>query len=92
MQLAGDALIVSAFIYFTGGITSYFSSLYVLPIVAASIVQFRRGGCSWRRSAPVLYGGLVLWQYFAVGAPARSVARLAGAAAARRAPPATSSR
>src|ERR1051325_6175630 len=27
-QLGGDALIVSAFIYFTGGITSYFSSLY----------------------------------------------------------------
>ena len=34
LQLGGDALIVSAFIYFTGGITSYFSSLYVLPIVA----------------------------------------------------------
>ena len=44
LQLAGDVLIVSAFIYFTGGITSYFSSLYVLPIVAASTVQFRRGG------------------------------------------------
>src|SRR5688572_10110565 len=44
LQLAGDALTVSAFIYFTGGITSFFSSLYVLPIVAASTVQFRRGG------------------------------------------------
>ena len=44
VQLGGDALIASAFIYFTGGITSYFSSLYVLPIVAASTVQFRRGG------------------------------------------------
>src|SRR5688572_1781666 len=43
-QLAGDALVVSAFIYVTGGITSYFSSLYVLPIVAGSAVQFRRGG------------------------------------------------
>src|SRR3954469_20240291 len=44
LQLAGDALIVSAFIYITGGVTSYFSSLYVLPIVAASTIQFRRGG------------------------------------------------
>ena len=44
MQLAVDALIVSAFIYFTGGITSYFTSLYVLPIIAASTIQFRRGG------------------------------------------------
>src|SRR5882757_5504671 len=34
LQLAGDALVVSAFIYFTGGLTSYFSSLYVLGIVA----------------------------------------------------------
>src|SRR5690242_16359772 len=44
LQLAGDVLVVSAFIYFTGGIMSYFSSLYVLAIVAASTVQFRRGG------------------------------------------------
>ena len=36
LQLGGDALIVSAFIYFTGGVTSYFTSLYVLPIIAAS--------------------------------------------------------
>src|SRR5918911_133209 len=44
LQLGGDALIVSAFILATGGITSYFASLYVLPIVAGSTVQFRRGG------------------------------------------------
>src|SRR5262245_15944647 len=30
LQLAGDAIIVSAFIYFTGGVTSYFALLYVL--------------------------------------------------------------
>src|ERR671936_2440592 len=65
LQLAGDALIVSAFIYFTGGITSYFSSLYVLPIIAASTVQFRRGGIMVATFSTVLYSGLVLWQYFA---------------------------
>src|SRR5258708_6759486 len=43
VQLAGDALIVSAFIYVTGGIASLFTSLYVLPIAAASSLQFRRG-------------------------------------------------
>src|SRR5207244_672378 len=43
LQLAADAIIVSVFVYLTGGITSYFSSLFVLPIVAASAVQFRRG-------------------------------------------------
>jgi two-component system sensor histidine kinase PilS (NtrC family) len=65
LQLAGDALIVSAFIYFTGGITSYFSSIYVLPIVAASMVQFRRGGLLVATLSAVLYGGLVLAQYLA---------------------------
>src|SRR5512135_683148 len=65
VQLAGDALIVSAFIYFTGGITSYFSSLYVLPIVAGSTVRFRRGGLLVATLSTVLYAGLVVAQYFA---------------------------
>src|SRR3954468_9450276 len=32
VQFAADAVLVSAFIHVTGGITSYFSSLYLLPI------------------------------------------------------------
>src|SRR5437867_1553847 len=63
LQLAGDALIVSAFIYFTGGIVSYFTFLYVLPIVAASTVHFRRGGLLVSTLSTVLYSGLVLQQY-----------------------------
>ncbi len=64
VQLGGDALIITAFIYFTGGITSYFSSLYVLPIVAASTLQFRRGGLLVATLSAILYGGLVVAQYF----------------------------
>jgi two-component system sensor histidine kinase PilS (NtrC family) len=63
VQLAGDALIVSSFIYFTGGITSYFTSLYFLPVLAASTVQFRRGGLLVATLSTVLYVGLVLAQY-----------------------------
>src|SRR5258708_36529254 len=44
LQLVGDALVVSAFIYFTGGITSYFTSGYVLPLFAGATVPFRPGG------------------------------------------------
>ena len=65
VQLAGDALVVSSFIYFTGGITSYFTSLYVLPIIAASTIQFRRGGLLVATLSTVLYGGLVVAQYLA---------------------------
>jgi two-component system sensor histidine kinase PilS (NtrC family) len=65
LQLGIDALIVSAFIYFTGGITSYFTSLYVLPVIAASTIQLRRGGLLVATFSTVLYGGLVLAQYLA---------------------------
>jgi len=65
LQFAVDALIVSAFIYFTGGITSYFTSLYVLPVIAASTFQFRRGGLMVATLSAVLYSGLVLAQYLA---------------------------
>ena len=56
LQLGGDALIVSAVIYFTGGITSYFTSLYVLPVIAASTMQFRRGGLLVATLSSLLYG------------------------------------
>ena len=73
LQLAGDALIVSAFIGVTGGITSYFSTLYVLPIVAATTVQLRRGGMLVAVLSGVLYGGLVLAQYLAAASLLSSV-------------------
>ena len=38
-----DVVVVTACVALTGGVTSLFSWLYVLPIVAASTVQFRRG-------------------------------------------------
>jgi two-component system sensor histidine kinase PilS (NtrC family) len=65
LQLGLDALLVSAFIYFTGGVTSYFTSLYVLPVIAASTIQLRRGGLLVATFSTVLYSGLVLVQYLA---------------------------
>ena len=65
VQLAADALIVSAFIYFTGGIASLFPSLYVLPIVAAATVEFRRGALLVATLSALIYVGLVLVQYIA---------------------------
>jgi two-component system, NtrC family, sensor histidine kinase PilS len=65
LQFGADALIVSAFIYFTGGITSFFSSLYVLPIIAASTVQLRRGALLVAVLSALIYVGLVLAQYLA---------------------------
>jgi two-component system sensor histidine kinase PilS (NtrC family) len=63
VQLGLDAAVVTAFIYLTGGVTSYFSSLYVLPIIAATILQLRRGGLLLAVLNTLTYGGLVLAQY-----------------------------
>ena len=62
-QLGVDAVLVSAFILVTGGITSYFSSLYVLPIMAASTIRFRRGAMQVALLSVALYLGLVGTQY-----------------------------
>jgi two-component system sensor histidine kinase PilS (NtrC family) len=68
VQLACDALIVTGFIAVTGGVTSYFAALYVLPIAAASSLQSRRGGITIAVLSAVLYVGTVLTQYFDLGA------------------------
>ena len=62
-QLGADAILVSAFIEVTGGITSYFSSLYLLPIMAASTVRFRRGALQVATLSAILYLALVTAQY-----------------------------
>ncbi|MFN7981505.1 MAG: ATP-binding protein [Vicinamibacterales bacterium] len=64
-QLACDALIVSAFILLTGGVTSFFSSLYALPIVGGSVIQARRGGLMVATLSAVFYIGIVAAQYTA---------------------------
>jgi two-component system, NtrC family, sensor histidine kinase PilS len=66
-QLGCDAVIVSAFIFLTGGVTSFFTSLYALPIIGASVIQFRRGGLLVATLSAVLYIGIVLWQYVPPG-------------------------
>jgi two-component system, NtrC family, sensor histidine kinase PilS len=65
VQLGCDAVIVSAIVYITGGVSSYFSSLYTLPIIAASTIQSRRGGIMVGVLSSLMYGGLVAAQYYA---------------------------
>jgi two-component system sensor histidine kinase PilS (NtrC family) len=64
VQLGCDAVIVSAIVYITNGVSSYFSSLYTLPIIAASTIQSRRGGTMVAVLSSLLYSGLVLAQYY----------------------------
>jgi two-component system, NtrC family, sensor histidine kinase PilS len=67
LQLAGDALIVSAIVHLTGGVASYFSSLYTLPIIAAATIQSWRGGLMVASLSSLVFGAIVGAQYS--GAP-----------------------
>ena len=62
-QLLADAVIVSAIVYLTGGINSYFTSLYALPIVAASALGSWRSGLLIGGASAALYAAVVLAQY-----------------------------
>jgi len=63
LHFAIDVALVSAAVALSGGLTSLFTSLYVLPIVAAATLQFRRGALQVAALGSVLYSGVVLAQY-----------------------------
>lgn len=63
VHFAIDAIVVSAAVFITGGVESLFVILYMLPIVAASTVQFRRGGLQIAGLNTILFFGVVVAQY-----------------------------
>ncbi|MDP2054540.1 MAG: hypothetical protein Q8L75_12945, partial [Acidobacteriota bacterium] len=58
VHFAIDAVIISAAIMLSGGVESLFTILYMLPIVAAASVQFRRGGLQLATLSSILFFGL----------------------------------
>jgi len=63
-QLLMDTVLITAIIYATGGIESIFSFLYILTIINASIMLYRKGGMIIASSSSVLYGGMLDLHYF----------------------------
>ena len=63
LQLALDALTVAGFVWVTGGILSYFSFIYALPILAASAVHARRGALRVTALSMLLYTATAATQY-----------------------------
>jgi two-component system, NtrC family, sensor histidine kinase PilS len=66
LQLAGDVLVVTGLVYVTGGPVSPFSFLYLILIITASILLFRRGGILIALGAWLLYAILVEATYFQI--------------------------
>jgi two-component system sensor histidine kinase PilS (NtrC family) len=59
VQIAGDLIIVSGLVFFTGGVESSFSRLYFISIIAASIILYRRGGLATAGAASILYAAVL---------------------------------
>jgi len=60
VQTAGDIILVTGFVWVTGGIESPFSLIYFLPIIGAGIMLSRAGAMSAATGAWLMYGFLVV--------------------------------
>ena len=58
IQIAGDLVVETVLVYFTGGLDSPFSFLYLVSIITASMLLYRRGGILSASGAVILYGVL----------------------------------
>jgi len=66
IQIAGDLLVETLLVYFTGGLDSPFSFLYLVSIITASMLLYRRGGLLAASGAVILYGVLVDLLFYGV--------------------------
>ncbi len=74
VQVGGDLVVETLLVYFTGGLDSPFSFLYLVSIITASMLLYRRGGLLAASGAVILYGALAdLMFYEVIPMPERSV-------------------
>jgi len=66
IQTLGDLCVETLLVYFTGGLDSPFSFLYLVSVIAASMLLYRRGGLLTASGAAILYGALVDLMYYGV--------------------------
>lgn len=66
VQISVDILIITLFVYLTGGIESIFSWVYLPAIIGASIILYRRGGLYAASAASISYGGLLDLEFYRV--------------------------
>jgi signal transduction histidine kinase len=63
-QVVFDLLLITAFVYISGGIASSMYFLYLFPIIAAGLVISGRAGFLAAALSAILFGGLVDGAYF----------------------------
>jgi two-component system sensor histidine kinase PilS (NtrC family) len=63
-QFSGDVLVITLLLYFTGGVKSPFSFLYILVVITGSILLYRRGSLFIASISAICYGTLVDLLYY----------------------------
>lgn len=66
VQIAGDLFVETLLVYFTGGLDSPFSFLYLVSIITASMLMYRRGGLLTASACVILYAGLGDLLYYGI--------------------------
>lgn len=66
VQTFGDLIVETLLVYYTGGLDSPFSFLYLVSIITASMLLFRRGGLLAASGAVILYGALGDLMYYGI--------------------------
>jgi two-component system sensor histidine kinase PilS (NtrC family) len=64
VQIFGDSILISIIIIITGGFSSVFSFLYLLVIIYASILLYRRGGFIAAMMCSIQYAGIIALDYY----------------------------
>jgi two-component system, NtrC family, sensor histidine kinase HydH len=64
LQVVFDLVLITAFVYISGGLTSSMYFLYLFPIIAAGLVISGRAGFLAAALSAILYGGLADGIYF----------------------------
>jgi len=64
--IGGDLLVVTLPVYFTGALDSPFSFMYLVSIITAAMLLYRRGGLMAASGAVILYGGLGDLMYYGI--------------------------
>ncbi len=63
LQILVDLVYTTVLIYFTGGASSVFTLIYILPIIASGTLHFKRGALTVASIAAVLFGLLVAFEF-----------------------------
>lgn len=66
LQIVADLWFITLLVHFSGGVLSLFNSMYILSIIAASIVISRTASLQAASLAAILYGGLLDLEYYGI--------------------------